>query len=299
MVGIGDNSGIGASSEKEHVIVESCSDDDDDFAISDVDESLEELEKKKKRSEKIRKKIAKQAEKKAHKLLKKKLKEKEILAGLHAVSHSYETSSSHKTLDPANLAFTSVPMGKVPHFDGSDYARWSDDMKMYLYGLHPSLWTIVVVGMDINAKPPHTKEQEHDFFRNAQAVMVLRSSLSSYEYNKIRELEIAKDIWDTLQLSHEGTDVVKEGKLDVLQGELESFVMKKDESLKEIHDRLKLLVTEIRMLGSKDWDEHKVTKKMLRAYAPKNPMLATMIRDKRKFKHMLPMELFTSCNSMR
>jgi hypothetical protein len=122
--------------------------------------------------------------------------------------------------------------------------------------------------------------------------MVLRSSLSSYEYNKIRGLEIAKDIWDTLQLSHEGTDVVKEGKMGILQGELESFVMKKDESLKEMHDRLKLLVTEIWMLGSKNWDEHKVTKKMLRAYAPKNPMLATMIRDKRKFKHMLPMELF-------
>jgi hypothetical protein len=292
MAGIGDNSGIGASSEKEHVVVESCSDDDDDFTISDVDENLEEAEKKKKRSEKIRKKIAEQAEKKAQKLLKKKLKEKEILAGLHAVSHSYETSSSHKTLDPANLAFTSVPMGKVSHFDGSDYACWSDDMKMYLYGLHPSLWNLVVVGVDINASPPHTKEQEHDFFRNAQAVMVLRSSLSSYKYNKIRGLEIAKDIWDTLQLSHEGTDVVKEGKMDVLQGELESFVMKKDESLKEMHDHLKLLVTEIRMLGSKDWDEHKVTKEMLRAYAPKNPILATMIRDKRKFKHMLPMELF-------
>jgi hypothetical protein len=99
----------------------------------------------------------------------------------------------------------------------------------------------VVVGVDINAKPPHTKEQEHDFFRNAQAMMVLRSSLSSYEYNKIRGLEIAKDIWDTLQLSHEGTDVVKEGKMDVFQGELESFVMKKDESLKEMHDRLSFL----------------------------------------------------------
>jgi hypothetical protein len=65
MAGIGDNSSIGASSEKEHVVVESCSDDDEDFAISDVDESLEEAEKKKKRSEKIRKKIAEQAEKKA------------------------------------------------------------------------------------------------------------------------------------------------------------------------------------------------------------------------------------------
>jgi hypothetical protein len=103
MAGIGDNSDIGASSKKEHVVVESCSDDDDNFSISDIDESLEEAEKKRKRSEKIRKKIAEQAEKKAQKLLKKKLKEKEILAGLHAVSHSYETSSYHKTLDPANI----------------------------------------------------------------------------------------------------------------------------------------------------------------------------------------------------
>jgi hypothetical protein len=55
MAGIGDNSGIGASSEREHVVVESCSNDDDNLAISDVDESLEEAEKKKKRSEKIRK----------------------------------------------------------------------------------------------------------------------------------------------------------------------------------------------------------------------------------------------------
>jgi hypothetical protein len=55
-----------------------------------------------------------------------------------------------------------------------------------------------------------------------------------------------------------------------------------------MHDRLKLLVTEIRMLGSKDWDEHKVTKKMLRAYAPKNPMLATMIRDKKNLSICYP-----------
>jgi hypothetical protein len=77
------------------------------------------------------------------------------------VSHSYETSSSHRTLDPTNLAFTSVPMGKVPHFDGSDYARWSDDMKMYLYGLHPSLWTIVVVGVWISMPTPLTQKSKN------------------------------------------------------------------------------------------------------------------------------------------
>ena len=68
--------------------------------------------------------------------------------------------------------------------------------------------------------------------------------------------------------------------MDLFQGELESFVMKKDETLQQMHDRLTLLVTEIITLGSKDWDDFKVTKKMLRAYAPKNPMLATYIRGK-------------------
>ena len=46
-------------------------------------------------------------------------------------------------------------------------------------------------------------------------------------------------------MSHEGNDEVKEGKMDLLQGELESFVMEKDETLQQMHDRVTLLVTEI------------------------------------------------------
>ena len=92
-------------------------------------------------------------------------------------------------------------------------------------------------------------------------------------------------------MSHEGNDEVKEGKMDLLQGELESFVMKKDETLQQMHDRLTLLVTETRTLGSKDWDDFKVTKKMLRAYAPKNPMLATIIRGKESYRKMKPINL--------
>ena len=92
-------------------------------------------------------------------------------------------------------------------------------------------------------------------------------------------------------MSHEGNDEVKEGKMNLHQGELESFVMKKDETLQQMHDRLTLLVTEIRTLGSKDWDDFKVTKKMLRAYAPKNPMLAIIIRGKESNRKMKPINL--------
>ena len=97
-----------------------------------------------------------------------------------------------------------------------------------------------------------TPEHEHDLFRNAQAVRVIKSSLCTMEYNKVRGMISAKEIWKTLQMSHEGNDEVKEGKMDLLQGELEAFVMKKDETLQQMHDRLTLLVTEIKTLVSKD-----------------------------------------------
>jgi hypothetical protein len=35
-----------------------------------------------------------------------------------------------------------------------------------------------------------------------------------------------------------------------------------------MYDRLMVLVSDIRALGSKDWDDSKVTKKLLRAFAP-------------------------------
>ena len=165
-------------------------------------------------------------------------------------------------------------------------------MQVHLYGLNPHLWTIVCVGVpQLGEGKVVTPEHEHDLFRNAQTMRVIKSSLCTMEYNKVRGMISAKEIWETLQISHEVNDEVKEGKMDLLHGELESFVMKKDETLQQMHDRFTLLVTEIRTLGSKDWDDFKVTKKMLRAYAPKNPMLATIIRDKESYRKMKPINL--------
>ncbi|XP_039834532.1 uncharacterized protein LOC120695316 [Panicum virgatum] len=114
------------------------------------------------------------------------------------------------------------------------------------------------------------------------------------EYNKVRGIVSAKEIWDTLKMSHEGNDEVKEKKMDLLQVELEAFVMKKDETVQQMHDRLTLLVTDIKTLGSKDWDDFKVTKKMLRAYAPNNSVLATIIRGKNSYKKMKPINLLNT-----
>ena len=39
---------------------------------------------------------------------------------------------------------------KSPHFDGTNYSKWRHNMRGHLYSLHPSIWNVVKVGMEIS-----------------------------------------------------------------------------------------------------------------------------------------------------
>jgi hypothetical protein len=42
-----------------------------------------------------------------------------------------------------NLRMISIPVGKLPQFDGTNFAKWKHMMKAYLTGLNLELWNIV------------------------------------------------------------------------------------------------------------------------------------------------------------
>ena len=68
------------------------------------------------------------------------------------------------------------------------------------------------------------------YHRNAQATRMITSSLSLQQFNKIQHVVVAKDIWDILKESHEGTEMIKEGKIDTIHGQLEDFTMNDEET---------------------------------------------------------------------
>src|SRR6266540_2463110 len=169
--------------------------------------------------------------------------------------------------------FISVPLGKAPILDGLNYTDWINKMKLHLIALHPSLWEVVNVGVSMPKSDDEVSSKMMlDLHRNAQATSVILSSLSQEELNKVNGLEIAKDIWDTLQVSLEGDHKAKLGKIELLEGELEEFVMLKGETLQGLFDRLMIIINKMRALGCEDWDDHKVTRRFLRAYQVKNMM---------------------------
>jgi hypothetical protein len=140
----------------------------------------------------------------------------------------------------SNAHLLSIPLGKPPHFDGEDYGFWSHKMRSHLFSLHPSIWEIVENGMQFDStdSPIFINEQIH---KNAQATTILLASLCREEYHKVSGLDNAKQIWDTLKISHEGNDVTMLTKMELVEGELGRFTM--------IRGRSQLKLT----TGSRPW----------------------------------------------
>ena len=182
-----------------------------------------------------------------------------------------KTVNSNFSFDYSRIPYSSnahllpIPLGKPPHFDGEDYGFWSHKMRTHLFSLHPSIWEIVESGMkfDSSDSPSFINEQIH---KNAQATTVLLASLCRDEYNKVSGLDNAKQIWDTLKISHEGNDATLLTKMELVEGELGRFAMIRGEEPTQTYNRLKTLVNKIRSYGSTRWTDHDVVRLMLRSF---------------------------------
>ena len=60
---------------------------------------------------------------------------------------------------------------------------------------------------------------------NAKAINVLYYTLDVNEFNRICTCTSAKEIWDRLEVTHEGIDQVKESKISILVHKYELFKM--------------------------------------------------------------------------
>jgi hypothetical protein len=151
----------------------------------------------------------------------------------------------------SNAHLLSIPLGKPPHFDGEDYSFWIHKMRSHLFSLHPSIWEIVESGMhfDSTDNAIFINDQIH---KNAQATTVLLASLCRDEYNKVSGLDNAKQIWDTLIISHEGNDTTMITKMELVEGELGRFAMIRGEEPTQTYNSSRPLSTKFEAMGAQD-----------------------------------------------
>jgi hypothetical protein len=141
---------------------------------------------------------------------------------------------------------------------------------------------------DGSDNPVFINEQIH---KNDQATIVLLASLCRDGYNKVSGLDNAKQIWDTLKISHEGNDATMITKMELVEGELRRFAMKWGEESTETYNRLKTLVNKIWSYGSTRWMDHDIVRLMLRSFTVIDHHLVNLIRENPRYTKMMPEEI--------
>ena len=103
-------------------------------------------------------------------------------------------------------------MQRPPLFDRSNYNYLKCRMKIYLQAIKYEFWNIVEAAFE----KPHTNynqwnnKQKKSINLDANAMNALFCALNKEEFNYMSTTTSAHQIWQTLQVTHEGTNKVKE-----------------------------------------------------------------------------------------
>jgi hypothetical protein len=131
-----------------------------------------------------------------------------------------------------------------------------------------------------------TSDQLQKIQRNAQAISILTSSIDNEEFNRVDGLDVAKDVWTTLQMAHEGSKLVRKAKVKMLEGQLNHFIMYDDETPHEMFNWLKKLINKASVLGSKKWTDRMLMKRLMMAYTSMNYNVVASIHQDPDYKKM-------------
>ncbi|VFQ77753.1 unnamed protein product [Cuscuta campestris] len=83
---------------------------------------------------------------------------------------------------------------------------------------------------------------------NAKSINMIYYAVNPDDYRKISCCSIAKEMWDKLEVTYEGTDHVSEAKIDFLKQEYEMFRIKEHEKIDDMFDRFSKIVNDLHAL---------------------------------------------------
>ena len=82
-----------------------------------------------------------------------------------------------------------------------------------------------------------------------KAKKLLVCGIRPNEFNCVSACESSKEIRDCLKTAHEGTEQVKESKIDMLTSQYENFQIREGKAIHEMFTKLSSITNELRSLG--------------------------------------------------
>ena len=166
----------------------------------------------------------------------------------------------------AQSNFEGQSVNRPPLFDGEDYTYWKTRMEYFLQGHDYTIWSIVEEGdlLVTNAKAQWTDDDRKRISLNCKAKSILCCALSKKEFNRVSACKSAMEMWEKLKITYEGTDKVKETRIDILVAQYERFQMQTGESITQMFSRFTDITNGLAGLG-KVYDVPDMVRKVLRS----------------------------------
>ena len=112
----------------------------------------------------------------------------------------------------------SQSLNAPPYFNGSNYAFWKVRMKAFLCSIDETIWDAMAVGWTRLEAVKSTQDKATLAAANANSKVlnVIFCGVSPNEFHKISHITIAKEVWQILETTYEGTKKVKDTMLQML-----------------------------------------------------------------------------------
>ncbi|GJS20544.1 zf-CCHC domain-containing protein [Tanacetum coccineum] len=172
-------------------------------------------------------------------------------------------------------------MQRPPLFECGGFIYWKNRFETYVKLKDLDLWHVITYGdfppVQINSETkkdeivPFDKQSydlKNKLAKNNEAKMVIYNALPRKEYERIFMCKTAKEIWDTLLITHQGNSQVKDNKIDLLVQQYEQFAIPEEESIDNGFARFNTIITSLKELDE-GFSSKNYVRKFLRALHPK------------------------------
>jgi gag-polypeptide of LTR copia-type/Domain of unknown function (DUF4219) len=174
-------------------------------------------------------------------------------------------------------------------FNGDNYDFWK--IKMTIVFKSQGLWDLVENGVpNPNPNPDDTNK------RDAKAMMLIQQGLDDSIFPKIASCSRAKEAWDILQTSFQGTAKVMTVKLQRLRREFETLQMEKDDKVLPFLTKVQGVVNQMKIYGEQVTDQTVVCK-VLRSLTAKFDHVVAAIEESKDLNTYTFNELMGSLQS--
>ncbi|GJW97057.1 hypothetical protein Tco_0178865 [Tanacetum coccineum] len=182
-------------------------------------------------------------------------------------------------------------MQRPPLFESDHFIYWKNRFETYVKAKDLDLWHIILNGdfppvaknevtqvLEVVPFEEQSDDLKKKLAKNNEAKMVLYNALPKKEYERIFMCKTAKDIWQSLLITHQGNSQVKDNKIDLLVQQYEQFTILEEESIDSGFARFNTIITSLKALDE-GFSSKNYVRKFLRALHPKWRAKVTSIEE--------------------